>query len=104
MCHAKGDREDNVAPSDTCQVARGLQALITGLTYRIDITTISEKDHSGVLHYLRSNRGSKLCRNAFDRLRISDTRLFPAFQILPLEVSLDPSKQERRDKSHFKIY
>jgi hypothetical protein len=82
----------------------GLQVLITGLTFRIDITTVSEKAHSGVLHYLRPNRGSKLCRNAFDRLGISDTRLFPAFQILPLEVSLNPSRQEQRDKSHFKIY
>ena len=60
------------------------------------ITTISKKAHSGVLHYLRSNRSSKLCRNAFDRLRISDMRLFPALQILTLEVSLDPSK-DRND-------
>jgi hypothetical protein len=80
VCHAKEDCEDNVALSDTAN------------RHKVAGTFISEKAHSGVLHYLRSNRGSKLCRNAFDRLRISDTRLFPAFQILPLEVSLDPSR------------
>jgi hypothetical protein len=83
--HAKEDCEDNVALSDTCQLAQTVAStFMTGLVYGSEMATISEKVHSGVLHYLWPNRSSKLCRNAFDRLRISDARLLPAFQILTL--------------------
>lgn len=63
----------------------------------------SEKADSGVLHDLRPNRRSKLCDNAFDRLRVSDAGSLPSFQILTLwSACMVPGQMSNR-LSHLQI-
>ena len=66
-------------------------------------TSISEKADRRVLHDLRPNRRSKLRNNALDRLRVSDTGIFPSLQILTLRSACTVPDHISNNLSYFKI-